>query len=148
MQPSEILSLKNICSLVSASIPHTMAGILWKIVTTLWPWYWLLIGVSLVVWIAFEITTRYGTAHYNSENGFSPTFNRFVGSGTYLGLQTGAYFLLKLIFGDGIYCLSWPYALHLVVFASTGLLLNLIGFWPYLIEPGGRSKRRWKKKRF
>ena len=141
-----MLSVKDMCSSLTASIPHSIAGILWTIVTTLWPWYWLVITVSLTVWIAYEIATRHGTAHYNSENGFSPAFNKFVGSGTYLGLQTLVYLLLKLIFGDVIYCMEWPLALHLVVFGLTGLFLHLIGFWPYLVEPGGW--RRKKRKRF
>lgn len=144
---SGLFSLKDMCSAATASIPHSIAGILWSIITMLWSWYWVLIVVGLIGWIVFEIVTRNGTMHYNSENGFSPPFNRFVGAGTYLGFQTLIYLLLKLIFGDGVYCMGWPLVLHLAVFGTTGLFLYGIGFWPYLVEPGTRRKYRRKRYR-
>ena len=141
----QIISIKEICSLVTASVPHSLAGVLWAAITSLWPGYCILIGIAVAAWIAFEIATRHGNVHYNSENRFSPTFNRFVGAGTYLGLQALTYLMLQLLFGDPVYCLGWPYVLHVIVFASTGLLLHAIGFWPYLVEPGGR--RRWRQRK-
>jgi hypothetical protein len=118
---------------------------IWKIIVYLWPWKWLAIVVLVSVWVFIEIKTRFGSFHYNSENGFSPSFNRFVGSGSYLGLQTLLFVILKSIFGSIVYCFSWSYALHTVIFISTGILLNISGFWPYLKEPGSRRKRRYKR---
>lgn len=115
---------------------------LWAIIVALWPWWWILIILALAGWITVEILTRNGALHYNSENGFSPAFNRFVGAGTYLGLQGLLFALFHWVFGDMAYCLKWPYAVHAVVFLSSGLLLNLTGFWVYLKEPGGRRKYR------
>ena len=143
---SGIFSLKDICSAITASAPHSTASILWGVITALWPWRWLLIVMGIICWVVFEITTRNGTVHYNSENGFSPSFNRFVGAGTYVGFQALVYLLLELIFGEGIYCIGWPFALHVIVFGSTGLFLHAIGFWPYLVEPGTRRKYRRKRR--
>jgi hypothetical protein len=112
-------------------------------ISFLWPWYWFLIVAILGTWITVEVSTRHGNFHYNSENGFSPLFNRFVGSGTYLGLQTLLYLILKIFFGESVYCLYWPYAFHVIVFASSGLLLHLVGFWPYL-KDSNRGKRRYR----
>lgn len=137
-------SIGNICSIILDSTVSSSSGMLWKIITFLWPWQWIFIFLSLTIWIVFELKTRHGTAHYNSENGFSPAFNRFVGSGLYLGLQTVLFLILEFFFGSIVYCLGWPYILHVTVFLSTGLLLNISGFWPYLKEP---KKRRHYKKR-
>lgn len=140
---SYTFSLSDFCSAITASSSTSGSAFAWKIITSLWPWHWLWISLALILWIIFEIKTRNGTAHYNSENGFSPTFNRFVGSGTYLGLQTLLFLIFKLIFGEGAYCMTWPHAVHAIVFMSTGLLLHLSGFWPYLKEP--RRKRRFRR---
>lgn len=138
-------SIGNICSALSDSAVSSFSAMIWKIIVYLWPWKWLAIVVLISVWILFEIKTRFGTFHYNSENGFSPSFNRFVGSGSYLGLQTLLFVVLKLIFGNIVYCFSWSYALHVLVFVSTGILLNVSGFWPYLKEPGHRRKRKYRR---
>jgi hypothetical protein len=145
MAPSDILSTKDLCSLFGQPMVRSVAGLLWSVITALWPWYWFLIVIALTGWITFEIKTRYGTAHYNSENGFSPAFNRFIGSGTYLGLQSFLFAVFHLIFGDAAYCMTWPYAVHAIVFLSTGLLLHLSGFWPYLKESGG-GRRKWRRR--
>lgn len=139
-----MLSIADICSAISASPSSSPSGFLWAIIVSLWPWYWLWISLLIIAWVTFEIQTRNGTVHYNSKNGFSPSFNRFVGSGTYLGLQTLLYLLFKLILGEAVYCMVWPWMVHALVFLSTGLLLHLAGFWPYLKEPG--KKRRSKKR--
>lgn len=100
-----------------------------------WSKGWPYILVVLAVIIIYELLTWNGRTHYNSRNGFSPGFNRLVGSGTYLLLQALVYGVIHLIFGDAAYTHVWPYAVHLVVFASTGLLLNLVGFWSYWKPP-------------
>jgi hypothetical protein len=145
MNISQFIPIKDICSLVTFSFTQSIHYYFWIIITALWPWYWLLIFAILFLWIVFEIYTRNGEVHYNSANGFSPVFNSFVGSGTYLGLQALLYLLFSLIFGDTIYCLIWPYAVHLILFLSTGLILHKIGFWPELRGP---KEWRGKRKRF
>lgn len=72
-----------------------------------------------------------GTHSYNSENGFTPTFNSFIGASTYFWLQTIIYFLLKTFFSEAVYCMKWPYGLHIAVFLSTGFILHVTGVWPY-----------------
>lgn len=136
-----LFSIKDACEVATFSFTQSISYYIWTIITTLWPWYWLLIVIVLGLWVTFEIYTRHGIAHYNSDNGFSPTFNRFVGSGTYLGLQTVLYFLFSFIFSDAIYCYIWPFAIHIVIFLSTGLLLHLSGFWPTLKRPKLRKRK-------
>ena len=118
-------------SQLAAATTKSSAGIFWQIVTSLWSSHWLLILVVIVGGAVFEILTWNGTAHYNSRNGFSPTFNRVVGSGTYLLLQTIVYGILHLLFGDSVYLQIWPYAIHAMVFSLTWILLRLSGFWVY-----------------
>jgi len=141
-----MLTLEGFCSAIGSQIPKSVSGLAWEIITRLWPWYWLGIILLLGAWIFFEIKTRYGNAHYNSKNGFSPPFNSFVGSGTYLGLQALVYLLFTLIFGDAAYCIPWSYAMHLIVFASTGHILHEIGFWPEL-RIFKTQRPKWKKKK-
>lgn len=107
------------------------AGIFWQIVTSTWHDHWLLIILVIVGWVLFEIVTRNGGAHYNSRNGFSPTFNRVVGSGVYLLLQAIVYLIIRFFFGDEVYTHVWPYGVHAVVFGLTKLLLLAVGFWVY-----------------
>ena len=135
------MSINIFCDLLSP-ITKSLASWLWTFIQALWPWHWLWILVVLIGWVVFEILTRNGAAHYNSENGFSPTFNRFVGSGTYLGVQAFLLLLLPKILGAAAYCFPTPYIIHSILFLSTGLLLHLTGFWPYLKEPGGRRRRK------
>jgi hypothetical protein len=85
----------------------------------------------LVLWVIFEIFTRDGRWHYNSKNGFSPSFNRFIGSGAYLLFQAGTIYLLVTFFGSGIYCTPLPYIIHLIIFGLTKLFLLAIKFWVY-----------------
>ena len=112
-------------------VPATLASGFWLIVTTIWNTYWPFILIGLTVWTLWELVTRNGGFHYNSENGFSPTYNRFVGSGMYLLFQTGTYALLTKLFGSEIYAHAWPYGVHIAAFISVGLFLNLVGFWKY-----------------
>lgn len=111
------------------------AGFAWILITSLWSMYWHYLLPALDIWVIYEVLTRFGSAHYNSENGFSPTFNRFVGSGTYLAFQGLIYAIIHWIFGDNAYLHVWAYAVHLCVFVYTGLFLNAIGFWAYLRLP-------------
>lgn len=137
----KIFSIEGVCTAIGSRIPESISAMLWNVITTLWPWYWLVIVLALGVWIFYEIKTRNGTAHYNSKNGFSPPFNSFVGSGTYLGLQGLVYLLMTFILGDVAYCVPWTYALHVAAFLGTGHLLNAIGFWPEVRV--GSPRRRW-----
>lgn len=146
MPTAGIFSIKDMCS-IAQTASQSAWGTLWTVITNLWPWYWLFIVVALVGWIVFEIATRNGTAHYNSENGFSPPFNSFVGAGAYFGLQAVLFVIFHLIFGDLAYCMTWPYAVHATVFLSVGLILHLSGFWPYLREPG-RSRKKYQKRKY
>lgn len=143
----DAFSVKNFCSATGAHIPESVSGLLWTVITTLWPWYWLAIVLLVTGWIFFEIKTRNGTAHYNSKNGFSPPFNSFVGSGTYLGFQGLVYLFLTLVFGDAAYCIPWSYALHILVFAGTAHFLNAIGFWPEIRIGGSRRRSHGNKRR-
>ena len=138
-------SIGEMCAVVFAQSSNTIYATAWKLIVALWPWYWLLIMLSLGGWIAYEIITRNGTAHYNSDNGFSPVFNSFVGSGMYAVLQALLFFVLTLLFGVGVYCFVWPFAIHVLIFLSTGRLLHAIGFWPRLEQPyrKKRNRRRW-----
>lgn len=103
----------------------------WFLVKGLWLPYWPLILLLLAVIIVYEIITRFGSSHYNSANGFSPGFNRLVGSGAYILFQAITYFVLHLFIGDWIYCYLWSYAIHLVAFGLTGWFLRAVGFWVY-----------------
>jgi len=113
------------------SIPQSVAGWFWMIAKMVWTSYWPYIVTFLIIWTIWELITRNGGIHYNSENGFSPTFNRFAGSGVFLLFQTGTYALLTKFLGSEIYAHVWPYPIHVFVFLFTGFFLNLVGFWKY-----------------
>jgi hypothetical protein len=140
------LDIMNILCQIVQPTAASLEAQLWKGITFLWPWYWVLILLVLGMWIAFEIVNRFGTAHYNSENGFSPTFNRFVGSGSYLFVHAVLLLCLSKLFGSGVYCGPTPYALHVFAFGVVGLTLHLSGFWPYLLEPGVRRYHRKRRR--
>lgn len=142
-----MFSVGDVCSIISVSAVSSISAFLWQVIVFLWPWHWIPIFLAIATWVIWEIITRNGNAHHNSDNGFSPTFNRFVGSGTYLGFQTLVFLVFRLFFGDIAYCLILPYVVHVLVFVSTGLLLHLSGFWPYLKEPG-TGKRYSGRKRY
>jgi hypothetical protein len=139
--------LKDVCSVLTMSVPNSLASWMWKFIADLWPWCWSAIIICLCIWVVVELVTRDGSAHYNSQNGFSPTFNRFIGSGVFLFFQWLSYFLLHLIMGDGVYCLWWPYALHLFVFGFTGIFLFTIGFWSYLRLPSLTRRKNNRRSR-
>jgi hypothetical protein len=138
-------SFGEICSVASDMFVSSFSDALWTGIRYLWPWYWLFIILALIAWVSWEIRTRYTTVSFRSQNGFTPTFNRFVGSGTYLGTQTLIFLILTSLLGTYVYCLKWPAALHLLTFLFSGWFLNYIGFWVYLKEPGKRRKKYRKK---
>ncbi len=127
----EFFSISKFCQQIFTSEPASPAGKFWSVVAIFWGSYWPYIITGLTIWVVFEILTRHSGVHYNSRNGFSPTFNRVVGSGVYLLIQTGTYFILVKIFGQMVYCTPWPYSLHVVTFGLTWLLLFLTHFWVY-----------------
>jgi hypothetical protein len=127
-----------LCSL-GQSVFGSTYSFLWSVITFFGLWKCLLIIVGLAFWIAWEVSTK-GTHSYNSENGFTPEFNRFIGASTYFGLQTIVYFVLEKFFSEAIYCLKWPYALHVLVFFLTGFILHVTGVWPYWKIFGGKVR--------
>ena len=142
MNPSSIIPISSFCQLAEP-VAKSTAGMIWSVITFLWPWYWLAIVIGLVLWIVLEIITRNGAVHYNSENGFSSSFNRFVGSGSNLLIQSILVLVLDKIFGDVVYCNPLSYILHTLAFILTGISLCLTGFWVYLKLPSG-EKIRWR----
>lgn len=126
-----------------SSMPKSFASGLWYMIQH-WPWQLGSLFVIISLWVLIEIVTRYGTLWFHSENGFTPMFNRFVGSGTYIGLQALLLGFFSLI-SSTVYCTPWPYVLHILIFISTSKNLNKIGFWVYEKSPNTRKKRRWKR---
>ena len=114
-----IISPEFVSELLKATIASTVksgAAFFWTIVKTLWSSYWPFILIFLTGWVIWELVTRNGGFHYNSENGFSPTFNRVVGSGMYLLLQGGVYLVISKLSGNEAYSHIWPYPIHIAVF--------------------------------
>ena len=126
--------LEKACSIVN-DIPHTFVSGVWTGISYTFSNYWYLVIPGLIGWIVIEIVKR-NNHNYNSENGFTPVFNSFIGGGVFYIFQALIYFILKIFFGEGIYCTSlWISSFHLIPFISTGLFLHWIGFWPYLKIP-------------
>lgn len=123
--------LPDMCKQIFSSGQASPTAMLWHVIATVWSGHWPWIVAVLIIWIIFEFFTRNGTAHYNSKNGFSPTFNTVIGSLVYFLFQTLAYFLLTLIFGSGIYCTPLPYIVHPIIFYLTWRFLIKIKFWVY-----------------
>lgn len=124
-----VSTISPLCSL-GQSFFGSGYSLLWSAILWLGFWKRLLIIIGIVVWIFFEIGSK-GTHKYNSENGFTPMFNSFIGASGYFWFQTIIYFGLKLIFTEAVYCFKWPYFLHSIVFLSNGFILHMIGIWPY-----------------
>lgn len=123
--------LPQICRQLFENTPKSVAGQAWFLISNFWDRYWLWIIIGLGLWIIYELLTRNGRWHYNSKNGFSPGFNRFIGSGTYILIQTIIAVLFVRIFNSTIYCYPWPYIIHLLSFVSTRYFLKIIRFWIY-----------------
>lgn len=143
-----MFSIGDTCSMFFMPLSSSVSSFVWQIIYFLWSKDGFLILVCLIIWIIVELFTRNGKLHFNSKNGFSPAFNIFVGSGLYWGIQSLLLVLLEKVFGESVYCFIWPYPVHLIIFASTGLLLHVTGFWPYLKEPGTKSPyKKFRKHR-
>lgn len=130
MEPSNIISSGGALCSLGQSLFGSIYAILWSIVTYLGFWKCLLIFLSIIIWVAWEIIKK-GTHSYNSENGLTPTFNTFIGASTYFWLQTLIYFIFQKFFSEAIYCLKWPYILHIFIFLVTGFALHITGIWSY-----------------
>ena len=102
-------------------------------------WIWIVLGIAFVVTV--EMLTRHKN-EYNSANGFTPEFNRLVGSFSYMVLQLLLYFSIYLIIGNIAYCFPWPYAAHALVFSLNFAILHSIGFWPE--KP---KLKKWKSRK-
>lgn len=130
MDIHEITSvLPTLCELGQSLFGSTYS-FLWSIVIQFGLWKDILVVIFVIAWIAWEIGTK-NKHKRNSENGFTASFNRFIGASGYFWFQALIYFGLKLIFTDAIYCFKWPYALHSIIFLLNGFILHIIGFWPY-----------------
>jgi len=124
-----IFPIGDLCSL-GKSIFGSTFSLLWTIITFVGFWYSVLLLLVIAIWVIFEVLNR-NTHSYNSENGFTPLFNSFVGATVYFGLQALIYIILQKLLTEAVYCLKWPYALHFITFTLTGLILCWIGFWRY-----------------
>lgn len=117
---------------IFASAGKSVAGTFWLWVTFLWSSYWPYIILILVIIVVYEVLTWNGSWHYNSRNGFSPGFNRLVGSGVFLLYSSIFYGFIHLVFGSDVYLGHvWPYVVHALAFPLTWLTLRKIGFWVY-----------------
>lgn len=136
------LLFKNYCAITDVPTSKSAEGILWQLLLQLQDyWIWAL-GVAFIVTV--ELLTRHKN-EYNSANGFTPEFNRLVGSFSYMLLQLLLYFSIYLIIGNVAYCFPWPYAIHTLVFSLNFAILHGIGFWPE--KPKPKKYRKWGRKK-
>jgi len=120
----------DICQALAIPVASSISSFIWQVILFLWPWHWLWIVLAITAWVIWEIITRDGTAHYNSKNGFSPSFNSFIGSGLYWGIQAIVLLLFEKFLGVSAYCTSLPYVAHISILVLVYLFLHGIGFWP------------------
>src|SRR3989339_1314900 len=99
------LVFKNYCSITDVPTSKSGEGILWQVILQLQA-YWLWIGLGITFIVIVELITRHKN-EYNSANGFTPEFNRLVGSLSYMLLQLLLYFFIYLIIGNVAYCFPW-----------------------------------------
>lgn len=129
MQP-----LVQLCSIAN-DIPGTIISSIWFGISFAFSHYWFLIIPAIIIWIAIEIFTR-NTHSYNSDNGFTPLFNSFIGGGVFYIFGALIHFILSFFVGKGVDCgLIWINLFYLIPFVATGLFLHGIGFWPYMKIP-------------
>ena len=131
---------KNFCAITDVPTSKSPEGVFWQTIIQ-FKELWLFIVIGLAIIVIVEIFTRHKNS-YNSANGFTPEFNRIVGSLSYMLLQVLVYFSIKLLVGDVAYCMPWPYALHLFVFSLNFTILHWIGFWPEK-----KKAKKWSTKR-
>jgi len=127
-------SIIPLCSLIN-DIPRTLISGVWFWISYGFSHYWYVIIPVIILWFVFEIFTR-NTHSYNSDNGFTPLFNRFVGGGVFYVFSALLHFVLSFFISDGVDCsLIWINSFYLIPFISAGLFLHGIGFWPYMMLP-------------
>jgi hypothetical protein len=125
---------ENACSVLN-SLPGTVVSGVWFFVSSTFSKYWYMIIPTLIIWIVYELFARHNH-RYNSDNGFTPLFNSFVGGGVFLGFEFLITLVLNLFFGKATECvLLFTKSFYLIPFIATGVFLNFIGFWPYLKIP-------------
>ena len=113
-------------------VAKSSAGFFWQMVTIFWSSYWPYILLVLVLFVVYELLAWNGGWHYNSRNGFSPGFNRLVGSGVFALYSAIFFAFIHFVFGDNVYFEQvWPYLVHASAFPLTWLTLRKIGFWVY-----------------
>lgn len=137
---------KNYCSIADVPTSKSSEGVLWQTLLQLQDfWIWIVLGIAFVVTV--EMLTRHKN-EYNSANGFTPEFNRLVGSLSYMLLQILLYFSIYLIIGNVAYCFPWPYAAHALVFSLNFAILHGVGFWPEKPKPKKwKSRKKYYKRR-
>ena len=123
------VSLENVC-LLSQSANSSVNGFIWEMISQVSS-HSLIIVVTLVSWIIFELLTRNGRFHHNSANGFSPVFNRFVGSGLYFFYYSLILILPQYLLGEIVHCITLPFLTHLLIFVAVKKTLMAINFWKY-----------------
>jgi len=127
------------CSLIG-SIPHTTISYIWKAISYVFSNYWYIVVPILIIWIIIEIITR-NTHGYNSGNGFTPTFNSFIGGGIYYISNALISLILNFLFGPITSCTTlWIGSFYIIPFITTALFLHWIGFWPYMRNPFTKEK--------
>lgn len=135
------LFFKNYCSLIDVPTSQSLVGQFWKGILTIWTDFWPYILGILALIVVSELLTRHKNP-YNSANGFTPDFNRLVGSLSYMLLQLILYFSIYLIVGNVAYCFPWPYVAHTIIFSLNFAILHWIGFWPEKPKP-----KKWHRRR-
>lgn len=140
----------QICEAVS-SIPHSVASAILfyiqKVWPVLWPTYFLVMVACLSSWIYIEIKYRYGDWHYPTKNGFSPTFNSFLGVVVFSFFEGLMYGLFNLITWATAYCIPWLNGLYFIPFILTGVFLVKVGIWKELRLPSFGKRRKYRKYR-
>ena len=127
-------SLGDVCSFIT-SIPGTIISGVWFLVSSFFLNYWYIIIPVIVVWVVAEIITR-NKHSFNSDNGFTPVFNSFVGGGVFFAFEFLIHFILNSFFTSVVNCgFLLLNSFYLVPFIATGLFLHVIGFWPYIKLP-------------
>lgn len=127
-------SAASACSLIN-DIPGTLISGVWFGISYAFSHYWYIIIPAIILWVVFEIFTR-NTHSFNSDNGFTPVFNSFIGGGVFYIFSALIHLVLNLFVGDMVECgLVWVNSFYLIPFISTGLFLHGIGFWPYMMIP-------------
>lgn len=122
------------CSLIN-DIPGTFISGVWFWISYGFSHYWYFIIPAIVIWVVFEIFSR-NTRSFNSDNGFTPIFNSFIGGGVFYVTGAIIHFILGFFVGKGVDCgLIWINSFYLIPFIATGLFLHGIGFWPYMKIP-------------